>query len=90
MQYAVEEQMRGLAGPFISLIQRGEHLKNLMGISHLLGLLTTVFLVMPPENTVSKPELTIVPEAMPPPLTYCPPLPPMIVPEATPPDETVT
>jgi len=44
LDYAVAEQFRGLAGPFISLIQRGEHLKHLTGVPHLLGLLTTVFL----------------------------------------------
>jgi len=44
LQYAVEEQLRGLAGPFISLVQRDEHVRHLTGIPHLLGLLTTVFL----------------------------------------------
>jgi hypothetical protein len=44
LEYAVAEQLRGLAGPFISLIKRGEHLKHLTGVPHLLGLLTTVFL----------------------------------------------
>lgn len=44
LEYAVAEQLRGLAGPFISLIQRGEHLRHLTGVPHVLGLLTTVFL----------------------------------------------
>lgn len=44
LEYAVAEQLRGLAGPFISLIHRGEHLRHLTGVPHLLGLLTTVFL----------------------------------------------
>jgi hypothetical protein len=44
LEYAVAEQLRGLAGPFISLIKRGEHLKHLTGVPHVLGLLTTVFL----------------------------------------------
>ncbi len=44
LEYAVAEQLRGLAGPFISLIERGEHLRHLTGVPHLLGLLTTVFL----------------------------------------------
>ncbi|MGH3223132.1 MAG: nucleotidyltransferase domain-containing protein [Streptosporangiaceae bacterium] len=44
LECAVAEQLRGLAGPFISLIQRGEHLKHLTGVPHVLGLLTTVFL----------------------------------------------
>jgi hypothetical protein len=44
LEYAVEEQLRGLAGPFISLIHRDEHLRHLAGVPHLLGLLTTVFL----------------------------------------------
>lgn len=44
LDYAVGEQLRGLAGPFVSLVQREEHLKHLTGVPHLLGLLTTVFL----------------------------------------------
>jgi hypothetical protein len=44
LEYAVAEQLRGLAGPFVSLIHRGEHLRHLTGVPHLLGLLTTVFL----------------------------------------------
>lgn len=44
LEYAVAEQLRGLAGPFVSLVQRDEHLKHLTGVPHLLGLLTTVFL----------------------------------------------
>jgi len=44
LEYAVAEQMRGMAGPFISLLQRDEHLRHLTGVPHLLGLLTTVFL----------------------------------------------
>jgi hypothetical protein len=43
LEYAVAEQLRGLAGPFISLIQRNEHLRHLSGVSHTLGLLATVF-----------------------------------------------
>lgn len=44
LEYAVAEQLRGMAGPFISLVRRGEHLRHLAGVPHLLGLLTTVFL----------------------------------------------
>jgi hypothetical protein len=44
LDYAVAEQLRGLAGPFVSLLQRGEHVRHLTGVPHLLGLLTTVFL----------------------------------------------
>ena len=44
LEYAVLEQLRGLTGPFISLLQRDEHLRHLTGVPHLLGLLTTVFL----------------------------------------------
>ncbi|HEX2850356.1 MAG TPA: nucleotidyltransferase domain-containing protein [Acidimicrobiales bacterium] len=44
LAYAVEEQLRGLAGPFVSLIQREEHVRHLAGVPHILGLLTTVFL----------------------------------------------
>jgi hypothetical protein len=44
LEYAVAEQLRGLAGPFISLVQREEHLRHLAGVPHLIGLLTTVFL----------------------------------------------
>ena len=44
LEYAVAEQLRGLAGPFISLVQRDEHLRHLTGVPHVIGLLTTVFL----------------------------------------------
>ncbi len=44
LEYAVAEQLRGLAGPFVSLVQRGEHVRHMTGVPHLLGLLTTVFL----------------------------------------------
>ena len=44
LEYAVNEQLRGMAGPLISLIHRDEHVKHLTGVPHLLGLLTTVFL----------------------------------------------
>jgi hypothetical protein len=44
LEYAVAEQLRGLAGPFLSLLQREEHLRHLSGVPHLLALLTTVFL----------------------------------------------
>jgi len=44
LEYAVVEQLRGMAGPLISLIEREEHLRHLAGVTHLLGLLTTVFL----------------------------------------------
>jgi hypothetical protein len=44
LEYAAEEQLRGLAGPFIALVQRGEHVRHLAGVPHILGLLTTVFL----------------------------------------------
>ena len=44
LEYAAEEQLRGLAGPFITLIQRNEHMRHLTGVPHILGLLTTVFL----------------------------------------------
>jgi hypothetical protein len=44
LEYAVGEQLRGMAGPFISLVQRDEHVRHLSGVPHLLGLLTTVFL----------------------------------------------
>ena len=44
LEYAVAEQLRGMNGPLISLIEREEHLRHLTGIVHLVGLLTTVFL----------------------------------------------
>lgn len=37
LEYAVAEQLRGMTGPFISLVQRGEHLRHLTGVPHLLG-----------------------------------------------------
>jgi hypothetical protein len=43
LEYAIAELLRGMAGPFVSLVQRGEHLRHLAGVPHLLGLLTTVF-----------------------------------------------
>ncbi len=44
LEYAVAEQLRGMAGPFVSLVRRGEHFRHLTGVPHLLGLLSTVFL----------------------------------------------
>ncbi|MGH8978108.1 MAG: nucleotidyltransferase domain-containing protein [Acidimicrobiia bacterium] len=44
LEYAVAEQLRGFAGPYISLLQRDEHMRALTGVPHLLGLLNTVFL----------------------------------------------
>jgi hypothetical protein len=44
LDYAVAEQLRCLAGPFVSLVERDEHLRHLAGVPHLLGLLNTVFL----------------------------------------------
>jgi hypothetical protein len=45
LEYAVAEQVRGLAGPFVSLVLRGEYLRHFAaGTGHVLGLLTTVFL----------------------------------------------
>lgn len=44
LEYAVEEELRGLVGPFITLIQRDEHMRHLTGVPHILGLLATVFL----------------------------------------------
>jgi hypothetical protein len=54
LEYAVAEQLRGLAGPFISLIQRGEHLRHLTGVPHVLGLLNTVFLAETGETPPAK------------------------------------
>jgi hypothetical protein len=44
LEYAVAEQLRGLAGPFVSLVQRDENFRSLTGVGHLVGLLSTVFL----------------------------------------------
>lgn len=44
LEYAVAEELRGLAGPFVSLVRRGEHMRYLAAVPHVLGLLTTVFL----------------------------------------------
>lgn len=43
LDYVVAEQLRGLAGPFISLLLREEHVRHLTGVAHIVGLLTTVF-----------------------------------------------
>lgn len=54
LEAAVLEQVRGLGGPFITLLQREEHMFHLAGVPHILGLLTTVFLaeldVAPPRK----------------------------------------
>lgn len=44
LEYAMEERFRGLAGPFVSLLQRGEHVRHLQGVGHALALLLIVFL----------------------------------------------
>ncbi len=45
LDHAVGELLRGMCGPFVSLVQRDEHLRHVsLGLPHLLGLLTTVFL----------------------------------------------
>jgi hypothetical protein len=44
LEYAIAEQLRGLIGPFITFLQRDEHLFLFNGIPHILGALTTVFL----------------------------------------------
>jgi hypothetical protein len=44
LEYAVAEQLRGLVGPFVTFLQRDEHLFLFHGIPHILGALTTVFL----------------------------------------------
>ena len=54
LEYAVAEQLRGMAGPFISLVQRDEHVRHLTGVSHLLGLLVTVFLAESGEPPAGK------------------------------------
>jgi predicted nucleotidyltransferase len=62
LEYAVEEQLRGLAGPFVTLIQRNEHLRHLTGVPHIIGLLTTVFLVetgSPPPAKQWNPSFTV-------------------------------
>jgi hypothetical protein len=42
--YAVEERLRGLAGPFIKFLQRGDHVAHLSGVGHSTSLLMTVLL----------------------------------------------
>lgn len=44
LEYAVAEQLRGLAGPFISFLERGEHVRNVAAVGHLMGVLVTVLL----------------------------------------------
>jgi Nucleotidyltransferase domain len=73
LDYAVAEQLRGLAGPFISLVQRDEHVRHLTGVPHIVGLLTTVFLAetgSPPPgkrwNTTFTPEQQAAVAALPP------------------------
>ena len=50
--YAVEEQLRGLAGPFIGFLQRDLHVAHLTGVAHVVTLLTALFMA---ENDVAKP-----------------------------------
>ena len=73
LQYAVEEQLRGLTGPFITLVQRGEHLRHLTGAPHIVGLLMTVLLAethSPPAgkrwNPSLNPEQLAATESLPP------------------------
>ncbi len=42
--YAVNESLRGLAGPLIKFLQRGQHITHFMGLGHTLSLLITVLL----------------------------------------------
>lgn len=42
--YAVREQLRGLSGPLIKFLQRGQHIAHFMGLGHTLSLLITVLL----------------------------------------------
>ena len=44
LEYAVQEQLRGLAGPFLTLLRREEHVRHLTGVPHIVGLLVTVLL----------------------------------------------
>jgi len=44
VEYAVAETLRGLAGPFRTFLERGEHVRHMAGCAHILGLLTTVML----------------------------------------------
>jgi hypothetical protein len=44
LESAVAEQLRGMSGPFISLLKREEHVRHLTGVAHLLVLLNAVFL----------------------------------------------
>jgi hypothetical protein len=54
--HAVDELLRSLCGPFVSSVQRGDHVRNLtVGVPHLLGLLGGLFLAeqdtpMPPKQ----------------------------------------
>jgi hypothetical protein len=53
VEYAVAEMLRGTAGPFVSYLERGEHVRHMAGCGHILGLLTTVMLAetdSPPAN----------------------------------------
>jgi hypothetical protein len=53
VEYAVAEMLRGTAGPFVSFLERGEHVRHIAGCGHILGLLTTVMLAeteSPPAN----------------------------------------
>ena len=62
VEYAVAELFRGTAGPFISYVQRGEHVRHLAGAGHILGLLTAVLLAEsgspPPPGKALNPSLT--------------------------------
>ncbi len=53
VEYAVAEMLRGTAGPFVSYLERGEHVRHMVGCGHIVGLLTTVMLAeteSPPAN----------------------------------------
>ncbi len=44
VEYAVNERLRGLAGPLIRFLHRGDHIAHFMGLGHSLSLLITVLL----------------------------------------------
>lgn len=55
VDYAVTERLRGLAGPLIRFLRRGDHVAHFIGLGHSLSLLITVLLAETETPITSRP-----------------------------------